>query len=89
MAVRPGARGARYTVQLAAYSARADAERLVAKLASRGVKARVSGAVKPFRVRLDFYHTEREAAAVVASLKARGIVGFVTTEQPPAGTSRP
>jgi cell division septation protein DedD len=80
---------ARYTVQLAAYSTRPDAERLVAKLATRGVKARVSGTAKPFRVRLDFYRTRKEAADVVAGLKARGIVGFVTEETPPAGTTTP
>jgi cell division protein FtsN len=76
-------------VQLAAYSTRPDAERLVAKLATRGVKARVSGTAKPFRVRLDFYRTRKEAADVVAGLKARGIVGFVTEETPPAGTTTP
>jgi cell division protein FtsN len=80
---------ARYTVQLAAYSTRPDAERLVAKLATRGVKARVSGTAKPFRVRLDFYRTRKEAADVVAGLKARGIIGFVTEETPPAGTTTP
>ncbi len=86
---RPVPRVERYTVQLAAYNTRPDAERLVEKLGSRGVKARVSGSAKPFRVRLDFYRTEREAAAVVTSLKARGIVGFVTTEVPPPAASTP
>ena len=77
-----------YTVQLAAYDTRPPAEALVAKLATRGVKARVSGTAKPFRVRLDFYRTHQEAADVVSALKKRGMIGFVTTEaRPPEATS--
>jgi hypothetical protein len=49
----------------------------------------VSGTAKPFRVRLDFYRTRREASAVVASLKARGIIGFVAEEVPPTGVRSP
>jgi len=71
-----------YTIQLAAYNTRADAERLVTKLGASGVKARVSGTTKPFRVRLDFYPTRQAALDEVASLKQRGIIGFVTTEEP-------
>jgi cell division protein FtsN len=78
-----------YTIQLAAYDTRPPAEQLVRKLATRGVKARVSGTARPFRVRLDFYRTRPEAASVVASLKARGIVGFVTEEAPPAEARSP
>jgi cell division protein FtsN len=82
------ARG-KYTIQVAAYSTLADAERLIAKLAARGVKAHVSGATKPFRVRLDFYPTRQAAQDEVASLKQRGIVGFVTTEAPRPGEKSP
>lgn len=71
-----------YTIQLAAYSARVEAERLVTKLGVRGVKARVSGTMKPFRVRLDFYFTRQAALDEVAALSQRGIIGFVTTEEP-------
>ena len=81
--------GSMYTIQLAAYDTRPPAEALVRKLATRGVKARVSGAAKPFRVRLDFYRTRQEATNVVSALKARGIVGFVAEEVPPAGTRSP
>ncbi len=69
-----------YTIQLAAYNTRADAEQLVKKLAAKGVRARISGRAKPFRVRLDFYSTRAAAANEVAALRARGIIGFVTTE---------
>ena len=78
-----------YTIQLAAYDTRPPAEELVRKLATRNVKARVSGTARPFRVRLDFYRTRQEAATVVAALKARGIVGFVAEEVPPAGVAVP
>jgi cell division septation protein DedD len=69
-----------YTIQVAAYNTRPEAERLVVKLAARGVKARVSGSSKPFRVRLAFYRTRQEANEEVAALKGRGIIGFVTEE---------
>jgi cell division septation protein DedD len=78
-----------WTIQLAAYNTRPDAEALVRKLATRGVKARISGDAKPFRVRLDYYQTRQEAAARVAELKQHGIIGFVTDEPRPAGARRP
>ncbi len=75
-----------YTIQLAAYNTRIDAERLVAKLKTKGVEARVSGDAKPFRVRLDFYLTKQAAQDEVTALRARGIIGFVATEAPPANS---
>jgi cell division septation protein DedD len=78
-----------WTIQLAAYNTRPDAEALVRKLAARGVKARISGETKPFRVRLDYFQTRQEAAARVAELKQRGIIGFVTDEPKPTGAARP
>ncbi|MDB4890575.1 MAG: Sporulation protein [Gemmatimonadetes bacterium] len=76
-----------YTIQLAAYGTRADAEALVKKLQAKGVTARVSGEAKPFRVRLDFYPTRQAAQEEVAALKTRGIIGFVTEERSPVGKS--
>lgn len=90
--VRPPTRAARataYTIQVAAYNTRDDAERLVSKLATRGVKARVSGTSKPFRVRLGFYGTRQEANTEVAALKARGIIGFVAEEPRPSEARSP
>lgn len=78
-----------WTIQLAAYNTRPDAEALVRKLATRGVKARISGETKPFRVRLDYFQTRQEATVRVAELKQRGIIGFVTDEPRPAGATRP
>ena len=78
-----------YTIQVAAYSTRPPAEALVRTLARRGVSARVSGTAEPFRVRLAFYRTHREAVQAAAALKARGIVGFVTDEVPPPAANSP
>ena len=78
----PATRGT-YTIQLAAFNTRPEAERLVKKLGASGVTARVSGVSRPFRVRLDFYPTRQAALDEVASLKQRGIIAFVTTEGPP------
>lgn len=78
-----------FTIQVAAYNTRPEAERLVAKLATRGVKARVSGTSKPFRVRLDFYRTRQAAVNEVTALKQRGIIGFVTEEARPVEARSP
>lgn len=88
VAKEPAPRGI-WTIQLAAYNTRPDAEALVRKLAARGVKARISGEAKPFRVRLDYFPTRQEAAARVAELRQRGIIGFVTDEPRPTGATRP
>jgi cell division septation protein DedD len=87
-AARPASRGT-WTIQLAAYNTRPDAERLVTKLAGRGVKARISGTGKPFRVRLDYYKSRQDAAAAAAELKERGIIGSVTEEARPAAGTTP
>jgi cell division septation protein DedD len=50
---------------------------MVAKLKKRGYEARVSGTAKPFRVRIGHYPTEAQANAVMRSLKAKQINGFV------------
>jgi cell division septation protein DedD len=78
-----------WTIQLAAYNTKADAERLVKKLAARDVKVCISGDAKPFRVRLDYYPTRQAAAAEVAALKQRGIIGFVTDEPRATGAKHP
>ena len=78
-----------YTIQVAAYNTRPDAERLVARLAARDIKARVSGTSMPFRVRLAFYRTRKEAANEVVALKRHGIVGFVAEEAWPVGARSP
>jgi len=87
-AVAGGMRGT-WTIQLAAYNTKPEAERMIAKLKGRGVHARISGTAKPFRVRLDYYATRQAAAAAVAALRQRGIIGFVTEESRPGGVNGP
>lgn len=79
----------RYTVQVAAYDTRVQADALVKRLAARGVKARVSGSSKPFRVRLGLHTSRKDAAAEQASLRKRGIDGFVAEEDVHVGARTP
>ena len=67
-------------VQIAAYNTAAEAEALVRRLRARNVTARVSGTVKPFRVRTGNHATRAEANAALRELRARGIHGFVVDE---------
>ncbi len=66
-----------YSVQLAAYNTRGEANAYVSRLAKRGIKARVDGDRKPFRVRVGRYNTREEAAAMLAKLKKQGQNGFL------------
>ena len=52
--------------------------RLVSRLASRGVTARVVGATKPYRVRVGRYETRAAAIAAQAQLKAKKLTALVT-----------
>lgn len=79
----------RYTVQVAAYDTRADADALVKRLAARGLKAHVSGTSKPFRVRLALHDTRKDANAELAAMRKRGIDGFVAEEEVITGARRP
>lgn len=66
-----------YSVQVAAYNVKKQAQAMAATLLKRGYEARVSGSSAPFRVRIGHYATEAQADAVKRSLKARKIDGFV------------
>lgn len=70
-----------FSVQVAAYDTRAEADALVQRLARRNVVARVSGTAKPFRVRTGNYATRAAANAALADLRTRGIHGFIVDEQ--------
>jgi len=66
-----------YTVQIAAYNVKSQAQAMVEKLKKKGYDARVSGTSAPFRVRIGHYPTQAQANAVMRSLKAKQIEGFV------------
>lgn len=81
-AVGPKAARRQFSVQLAAYDTRAEATRMVKRLAARGVTARIDGTRRPFRVRAGRYDSEAAAKAALASLKKRGMKGFVAEVTP-------
>lgn len=72
----------RFSVQLAAYATRKEADASVAGLKRRGIDARVDGNSKPFRVRVGRYETRAEATAALAKLKKQGQTGFVAEITP-------
>src|SRR6266705_2565108 len=63
-------RGNGYSVQVAAYNHKADAEKLTSGLTKRGYAARVDGSVAPFRVRIGRYTPAQDAADALPSIKA-------------------
>lgn len=67
----------RYSVQLAAYDTKAQANAALRRFAAAGIKARVDGTRKPFRIRSGNYATHAEATAELARLKKKGHKGFV------------
>jgi cell division protein FtsN len=79
-ATKPAAtasRGSGYSVQVAAYSHKPEAEKLTATLSKRGYSARVDGSIAPFRVRIGRYVTEKEAEDALKKIKASHMDGFV------------
>lgn len=72
-ASRPTEAKARYTLQVATYSSRADATARATRLKTLGFDARVVGTAKPFSVRVGRYATRADAVAGLNRLKARKI----------------
>jgi len=68
----------RYTLQVAAFNTRSDADALAKKLKAKGIDVRVVGASKPFRVRVGRYETRAAATTAQRQLKAKKITAFVT-----------
>ena len=66
-----------WSVQVAAYNRKSEADKLAATLVKRGYDARVDGTVAPFRVRVGRYTSSTEANTVLRELKSKGMVGFV------------
>lgn len=72
-----------WSVQVAAYNVKTQADAMVAKLKKSGYEARVDGRGAPFRVRIGKYATQAQASAVQRSLKAKQITGFVVQADVP------
>jgi cell division protein FtsN len=66
-----------YSVQVAAYTNRGEADKLTSTLRKRGYATRVDGSVAPFRVRVGRYATEKEAEDALRKIKANHMDGFV------------
>jgi cell division protein FtsN len=69
--------GSAWSVQVAAYNVKSQADAMVTRLKKNGYEARVDGTGAPFRVRIGRYATQGQASAVQRSLKAKNIEGFV------------
>ena len=66
-----------YSVQVAAYSRKAEADKLASSLTKRGYQARVDGDVAPFRVRIGRYAMTKDAEDALRRIKAKQMDGFV------------
>lgn len=69
---------ARFTLQVAAYKSKADADALARRLKARKLDARVVAGGKLYRVRVGRYTTRGAAVAAQKELKAKKIDAFVT-----------
>jgi len=69
---------AKYTLQVAAYKSKADANALAKRLKARDIDARVVGTSKLYRVRIGRYATRAAAAKAQKEFKARKIDAFIT-----------
>jgi hypothetical protein len=68
----------KYTVQVASYTTRAEADRLVKRLKTRDLDARVVPSGKRFRVHVGRYATRAAATTAANKLKAQKMDAFVT-----------
>jgi cell division septation protein DedD len=66
-----------YSVQVAAYKSRADADKLVENLKARGYEARVDVSPDWFRVRIGRYPSEHAAEMQLREMKSKQMSGFV------------
>jgi hypothetical protein len=70
---------AKFTLQIASYTTRAEADRLAKRLTDRGLDVRVVAAPKRFRVRIGWYATRTAATAAAKQLKtSKKIDAYVT-----------
>jgi cell division septation protein DedD len=69
---------AKFTLQVAAYKSKADANALAKRLKARDIDARVVGTSKLYRVRIGRYATRAAATKAQKELKARKITAFIT-----------
>jgi cell division protein FtsN len=73
----PASAGSGYSVQVAAYTKKSEADKLVSSLTKRGYSARVDNTPGWFKVRIGRYATEKEAEDALRKIKAKQMEGFV------------
>ena len=73
----PATLSAGYSVQIAAFNRKSDAQTLARRLKLRGFDVRVVGNVTPFRVRIGRYPSRAEADAALGRLKKARLTGRV------------
>ena len=66
-----------YSVQVAAYKRKSEADKLAADLTKRGYQARVDADGEYFRVRIGRYATSKDADDALRRIKAKRMDGFV------------
>lgn len=66
-----------YSVQVAAYNRKAQAEKLASSLSNRGYAARVDGTEAPFRVRIGRYASASDAEVALKEIKSKKMAGIV------------
>jgi cell division protein FtsN len=71
------ARQSQYSVQVAAYNRKSEADKLKSSLTKRGYQARVDGDSPPFRVRIGRYASAKDAEDALRRIKAKHMDGFV------------
>ena len=66
-----------YSVQVAAFPQKVNADRYAARLRERGFDARVDGTSEPFRVRIGRYGTREAATQRLQELRRQNLDGFI------------
>lgn len=69
--------GSEYSVQVAAYARRREADALARRLKNRGFQVRVVGDSAPFRVRVGRYPSREAAGGAQGRMKRAGVSGIV------------
>ena len=76
------AKGPAWSAQVAAFSARGDAERLAKRLSAKGHDVRITE-TKPYRVRIGRFSTRAAAAALVEKLRTEKMQAIVVEAERP------
>jgi cell division septation protein DedD len=71
-----------YSVQVAAYTRKRDADATLSRLRSRGFPVRVVGTRAPYRVRVGRYATREDAEAAQGRMRRAGVTGIVVEAEP-------